>query len=124
MLAVRGGRSSPAPLAATTLPPLDSAEVPLSTYRVQLHAGFTFAQAAETVPYLHALAVVRGCEVGDLLRTALTHLRITATERQRVAFYRHVQETGSAYVEDYTGPRQQGSGVATAVAGPQPKRRT
>lgn len=31
--------------------------LPVSTYRVQLHAGFTFHQAAEIVPYLGALGV-------------------------------------------------------------------
>ena len=31
--------------------------VPASTYRVQLHAGFTFADAARTVPYLDRLGV-------------------------------------------------------------------
>ena len=77
------------------------------------------------IPYLHALAVVRGCEVSDLLAAALRHLKVTQTERQRVAYYRHVQQTGSAYLpDDYTGPRNRGSGIATAVAGPQPKRRT
>lgn len=55
--AVRGGRASAAPVAATALPALDTADVPLSTYRVQLHAGFTFAQATNAVPYLHALGV-------------------------------------------------------------------
>ena len=53
----------------------------------------------EVMPYLHALAVVRGCEVEDLLKTALTHLRVTQAERQRVAFYRHVAETGSSYAD-------------------------
>jgi (1->4)-alpha-D-glucan 1-alpha-D-glucosylmutase len=30
---------------------------PASTYRLQLHAGFTFADAATLVPYLHALGI-------------------------------------------------------------------
>ena len=29
----------------------------IATYRLQLHAGFTFAQAAERVPYLALLGV-------------------------------------------------------------------
>jgi len=44
-----------APVAA--LPLLGSADVPVATYRVQLHVGFTFGQASEAVPYLHALGV-------------------------------------------------------------------
>ena len=31
--------------------------LPVSTYRLQFHAGFTFRQAAEVVPYLAALGV-------------------------------------------------------------------
>ena len=31
--------------------------VPLATYRMQLHRGFTFADAATTVPYLQALGI-------------------------------------------------------------------
>jgi (1->4)-alpha-D-glucan 1-alpha-D-glucosylmutase len=42
---------------AAELPPLASAEVPQSTYRMQLNRGFTFAQATAIVPYLHALGV-------------------------------------------------------------------
>ena len=34
-----------------------SADVPRATYRLQLHRGFTFAQATELVPYLAALGV-------------------------------------------------------------------
>jgi (1->4)-alpha-D-glucan 1-alpha-D-glucosylmutase len=30
---------------------------PLSTYRLQLHAGFGFDQAADIVPYLQALGI-------------------------------------------------------------------
>jgi len=31
--------------------------IPLATYRLQLHRGFTFADAARTVPYLKALGI-------------------------------------------------------------------
>jgi (1->4)-alpha-D-glucan 1-alpha-D-glucosylmutase len=33
------------------------ARVPRATYRVQLHAGFTFEQLAEIIPYLHDLGI-------------------------------------------------------------------
>ena len=60
----------------------------------------------EVMPYLLALATVRRCEPGDLLRQALRHLHVTQAEKQRVAFYRFVQETGSDRLTDvYTGPR-------------------
>ena len=57
--AVAPTRHSAMPEAAVAapLPPLSTAEVPLATYRVQLNKSFTFAQAAQTVPYLHALGV-------------------------------------------------------------------
>jgi (1->4)-alpha-D-glucan 1-alpha-D-glucosylmutase len=31
--------------------------IPRATYRLQLHSGFTFAQAEAVVPYLHALGI-------------------------------------------------------------------
>lgn len=34
-----------------------SASIPTATYRLQFHQGFTFQQASELVPYLHALGV-------------------------------------------------------------------
>lgn len=51
----------------------------------------------EAMPYLDALATVRGVAVADLVAQGLRHLRVTQTERQRVAFYRYVQQTGSEY---------------------------
>jgi (1->4)-alpha-D-glucan 1-alpha-D-glucosylmutase len=42
---------------AAPAPALSSADVPLATYRVQLHRGFNFAQATEAVPYLDALGI-------------------------------------------------------------------
>jgi len=36
---------------------LELSNVPLATYRVQLHAGFGFAAAAAVVPYLARLGV-------------------------------------------------------------------
>src|SRR5690606_12628155 len=39
------------------LPPLDSADVPLATYRMQFHAGHRFDDARAAVPYLAALGV-------------------------------------------------------------------
>lgn len=38
-------------------PPRRPGQVPLSTYRLQLHAGFGFDDAAAVVPYLHSLGV-------------------------------------------------------------------
>lgn len=54
--AVRNERASPFPLASAT-PALHTADIPRATYRVQLHAQFTFEQARAAVPYLHALGV-------------------------------------------------------------------
>ena len=57
---LRARRAGPAPRQTPRqgeLPPLDTARVPLSTYRVQFHAGFTFDQATELVPYLHAMGI-------------------------------------------------------------------
>ena len=56
---LRARRSGPAPRATAggDLPALNTARVPLSTYRVQFHAGFTFDQATAVVPYLHAMGV-------------------------------------------------------------------
>ncbi|MDT8402999.1 malto-oligosyltrehalose synthase [Sulfuriflexus sp.] len=42
-------------LPSRTLPA--QANIPRSTYRLQLHRGFTFAQAAEIAPYLHQLGI-------------------------------------------------------------------
>ncbi|QHE86641.1 malto-oligosyltrehalose synthase [Hydrogenophaga sp. BPS33] len=39
------------------LPGLETADIPLATYRMQFHAGHTFAQARAAVPYLAALGV-------------------------------------------------------------------
>ena len=39
------------------LPALDTADIPLATYRMQFHAGNTFANARDAVPYLAALGV-------------------------------------------------------------------
>jgi len=37
--------------------PRMEARAPLSTYRIQLHAGFTFADAEKVLPYLHSLGM-------------------------------------------------------------------
>ncbi|MFE8644577.1 malto-oligosyltrehalose synthase [Sphingomonas sp. NCPPB 2930] len=42
---------------ANELPALETARIPSSTYRMQFHAGLTFDQATEVVPYLHALGI-------------------------------------------------------------------
>ena len=39
------------------VPPAMPADAPLSTYRLQFNAGFTFSDAAAIVDYLHALGV-------------------------------------------------------------------
>ena len=54
--AVRAERQSPTP-AAAPLPPLETADVPRATYRVQMHKDFNFEQARAAVPYLHALGI-------------------------------------------------------------------
>ena len=38
-------------------PPQGGALIPGATYRIQLHSGFTFRDAAEVVPYLAGLGV-------------------------------------------------------------------
>lgn len=53
--AIGGVRRSALAAPVAALPPMASADVPGATYRVQLNRGFTFAQAAAAVPYLHAL---------------------------------------------------------------------
>ncbi|HYF21284.1 MAG TPA: 4-alpha-glucanotransferase, partial [Ramlibacter sp.] len=56
--ALRAERKGPAPdMAPAELPPLDTAAIPVATYRVQFHAGNRFAEVAEAVPYLHALGI-------------------------------------------------------------------
>ncbi|KQT11012.1 malto-oligosyltrehalose synthase [Ramlibacter sp. Leaf400] len=55
---LRAERSGPAPdTAPAELPPLDSARIPVATYRVQFHEGCRFTDVAEAVPYLHALGI-------------------------------------------------------------------
>lgn len=56
---LRAERTGPRPLetAPLELPPLDTANVPCATYRVQFHKGFTFEQATQAVPYLKALGI-------------------------------------------------------------------
>jgi (1->4)-alpha-D-glucan 1-alpha-D-glucosylmutase len=47
----------PAPQSSIELPPLDTADVPLATYRIQFHAGCTFDQVTQAVPYLQTLGI-------------------------------------------------------------------
>ena len=56
---LRAERSGPQPMdtAPMELPPLDTADVPCGTYRVQFHKGCTFDDIAQAVPYLRALGV-------------------------------------------------------------------
>jgi (1->4)-alpha-D-glucan 1-alpha-D-glucosylmutase len=56
---LRAERSGPAPIEDTPaeLPPLDSADVPGATYRIQFHQGCTFDDVTRAVPYLRALGV-------------------------------------------------------------------
>ncbi len=51
------GLQSGAAQVAADVPAPSTALVPQSTYRVQLHAGFTFEQATRVVPYLAALGI-------------------------------------------------------------------
>ncbi len=56
--AMREHRGRPAMQAPMEeLPALDTADVPLSTYRVQFHKDNTFADMTAAVPYLHALGI-------------------------------------------------------------------
>jgi len=48
----------------------------------------------DVMPWLQALAIVRGVEVPELVATGLRHLRISQSEKERVAYYRYVQQTG------------------------------
>ncbi|GAA0769310.1 malto-oligosyltrehalose synthase [Ideonella azotifigens] len=49
--------AAPALVQDLALPPLDSAEIPRATYRIQFHAGMRFTEVARRVPYLKALGV-------------------------------------------------------------------
>jgi malto-oligosyltrehalose synthase/4-alpha-glucanotransferase len=51
---VRGSMAEPKPGPAA---PRAQSQIPLATYRLQFNKDFTFAQATEVVPYLHALGV-------------------------------------------------------------------
>src|SRR5829696_9315589 len=56
-----GETSTELPLAATAplaAHPVEThRRIPASTYRLQFHAGFTFADATALIPYLHALGI-------------------------------------------------------------------
>lgn len=58
-------------------------------------AEFRVTVDEETASWLRALAVVRGVEVDDLFRLGMRRLRVSETERDRVAFYRYVEATGT-----------------------------
>jgi (1->4)-alpha-D-glucan 1-alpha-D-glucosylmutase len=57
MRAERGVSLAPAPQPVPEMPPARAAEIPRATYRLQLHRGFTFADATRLVPYLAALGI-------------------------------------------------------------------
>ena len=52
---LREQRSGPAPGVDAEVPPLESADIPLATYRVQFHAGCRFEDVTRAIPYLAAL---------------------------------------------------------------------
>ncbi|HYF41438.1 MAG TPA: malto-oligosyltrehalose synthase [Ramlibacter sp.] len=55
---LRSARSGPAPEAAPAeLPGLETADIPVATYRVQFHKDCRFEQVTQAVPYLHALGI-------------------------------------------------------------------
>ena len=61
------------------------ARVPSSTYRLQLHAGFTFRDATALVPYLAALGV-GACYASPYLKAtpgtvSYTHLTLPTNSR-------------------------------------------
>jgi (1->4)-alpha-D-glucan 1-alpha-D-glucosylmutase len=55
--AERGVSLAPAPTPARDMPPACEVEIPRATYRLQLHRGFTFADATRLIPYLAELGI-------------------------------------------------------------------
>jgi (1->4)-alpha-D-glucan 1-alpha-D-glucosylmutase len=51
------GISQPVPSTEPVQMPAAAARIPLATYRLQFNRNFTFAQATELIPYLHALGI-------------------------------------------------------------------
>lgn len=94
--------------------------LPLATYRLQLHRGFTFAQAGEVVPYLRALGIsdcylspinraMPGSEHGyDVINPAVLNPDL-GTEEDFTRFVETVQSHGLGLVID-TVPNHMGIG--------------
>ncbi len=55
--ALQAERSHRALATPHQLAALETADIPLATYRVQMHGGFTFNDTTAVLPYLHALGV-------------------------------------------------------------------
>src|SRR5687767_11570368 len=68
-LTATGGLATPTELSECLdrLARLDGKDFPLATYRLQFHAGFTFADARKLVPYLHALGITH-CYSSPILK--------------------------------------------------------
>ncbi len=84
--------------------PAPGRPVPVSTYRVQLHAGFTFDDAAAVVPYLADLGVTH-LYCSPYLQAApgsmhgydvVAHDRLNAELGGQEAFGRLVEAVGAA----------------------------
>ncbi|HEU4502945.1 MAG TPA: alpha-amylase family glycosyl hydrolase, partial [Nitrospira sp.] len=94
--------------------------IPLATYRLQLHRGFTFADAQRAVPYLHALGITDcylspiskatpGSDHGyDVIDPVLLNPEL-GSEEEFQAFVRTVQQHGLGIVLDVV-PNHMGIG--------------
>jgi (1->4)-alpha-D-glucan 1-alpha-D-glucosylmutase len=54
---LRAQRAGPAHIDQARVPPLESAEIPLATYRIQFHANCRFEDVTAAIPYLAALGI-------------------------------------------------------------------
>ncbi|WP_343590234.1 malto-oligosyltrehalose synthase [Paracidovorax wautersii] len=116
--AVRAQRARTAIAGQAELPPLETADVPLATYRVQMHAGFTFQDATAIVPYLQALGIshlytspylqaARGSTHGyDVVDPSRLNAEI-GTEADHTALCAALSERGMGHVLD-TVPNHMG----------------
>lgn len=109
--AVGGARRPALEIFVPDLPLLASADVPQSTYRLQLNRSFTFAQATAIVPYLHELGVshlytspylkaaVGSMHGYDVVDPALPNPEI-GTEAQHAQLCQALAERGMGHVLD------------------------
>ncbi len=104
-------------------PSLAQPRIPVATYRVQMHAGFTFKQARDTIAYLHDLGVsdlysspffqaapgsTHGYDVVDH-----NHLNVEiGTEAEFDALVAEIQKHGMGLLADFV-PNHMGIGQTT-----------